>query len=218
MASLPDPDTLYPVVLPNGEAHKGTVFLKNALQHPNIDVGRYTYAHASDPPQDWAAHLAPYLFPGAPERLKIGKFCQIADGVEFVTATANHPMDGLSTFPFGVFDIARFGAYRASLPLGSDVVVGNDCWIGRRATLLPRASLGNGVVVGAGAVVSGAVPDYAVVAGNPARTVRMRFSPDEIAALNALAWWDWTPAQIEAAMPLIEAGNVGALKDSHAAF
>lgn len=62
-------------------------------------------------------------------------------------------------------------------PIGRDVddepviVLGDDCWIGLRSVLLPGALLGNGVVVGAGAVVDFAVPDYAVVAGNPARVV-----------------------------------------------
>lgn len=215
---LPAPDTLYPITLPDGSTHKETVLLKNVIEHPNITIGDFTYAHNRRKPQDWATILAPYLFRGAPERLEVGRFCQIAEGVECITATANHPMGGISTYPFGVFDVARFGQYRGSLPRGADVVIGHDCWLGRGATLLPTASLGNGVIVAAGAVVSGAVPDYAVVGGNPARIIRMRHSPDEIATLNRVAWWDWPTVAIEAALPIIENGTVAELEAFHAAL
>ncbi|MEO1090318.1 MAG: CatB-related O-acetyltransferase [Pseudomonadota bacterium] len=214
--ALPDPEQARPLVLPDGSRHRATVFLRAIIDHPNIEVGAFTYAHDSTEPEDFAVRLAPYLFPGAPECLRIGKFCQIAEGVRFVTATANHPMDGISTYPFAVFDEARFSSYRRSLPRGRDTVVGHDCWLGRDAMLLPGATLGNGVVVGAGAVVGGTVPDYAVVAGNPATIVRMRFSNAEIATLNRLAWWDWPVARIEAALAAIEGGDVQALERFHA--
>ncbi|MEM7695923.1 MAG: CatB-related O-acetyltransferase [Pseudomonadota bacterium] len=211
--TLPDPSARHPLILPDGTAHPGTVHLGAVIDHPNIDVGVHTYAHAFEPPDNWASRLAPYLFPGAPERLVIGKFCQIANGVTVVTATANHTLTGLTTYPFGVFDPGRFGAYRASLPAGQDVIVGKDCWLGYGATLLPKARLGNGVIVGAGAVVAGDVPDYAIVAGNPATVVRMRFSPTEIATLNQLAWWDWPGERIKDALPLLEAGDVAGLAE-----
>ena len=65
----------------------------------------------------------------------------------------------------------------------------------------------DGVIVGAGAVVRGIVPDYAVVAGNPGRVVRMRFDKDEIATLLHLAWWDWPTESIFEAMPILLAGE-----------
>ncbi|MEO0912942.1 MAG: CatB-related O-acetyltransferase [Pseudomonadota bacterium] len=206
------PDVLHPLILPDGTVHKPNVFLKPAIDHPNISVGDYTYAHNAGVPKDWASVLAPYLFPGAPERLEIGKFCQIAEGVEFVTSTANHDMRGLSTYPFPIFDEARFRDYVTSLPPGRDTVVGHDCWLGRQAMVLPGARIGSGVIVGARAVVSGVVPDYAVVAGNPAKVVRMRFSDADIARLLEVAWWDWPIKAIEAAMPVLEAGDLGALE------
>ena len=54
------------------------------------------------------------------------------------------------------------------------VVIGNDVWIGRRVIILPGVHIGNGVIIGAGAVVTKDVPDFAVVAGNPARIVKYR--------------------------------------------
>ncbi len=209
---LPDADEHYPIVLPNGERHLGTVLLKPILDHPNISVGEYTYAHDSSMPDDYAARLAPYLFPGAPEKLTIGKFCQIAEGVRFITGSANHAMDGLSTFPFAAFDPNRIADCLATTAKSGHVVVGHDCWFGRDALLLPDTHLGNGVIVGARAVVSGAVPDYAIVAGNPARMVRRRFSDTDIDRLNRLAWWDWPVDQINAAIEIIEASDLEALE------
>ena len=54
------------------------------------------------------------------------------------------------------------------------VVIGDDCWIGSRVTIMPGVTLGHGCVVGAGPVVTRDVPPYAVVAGVPARVVRYR--------------------------------------------
>ena len=206
--TLPSPEERNPLILPNGDRDNATVFLNQVIDHPNIEIGDFTYANDASEPDDFAARLAPYLYPGAPERLIIGKFCQIAHGVQFVTSTANHPMNGISTFPFAIFDPPRFMSYRSSLSRGKDTVIGNDCWIGREAMLLPGATLGNGVIVGARAVVSGIVPDYAIVAGNPAKIIRMRFSVDQIAQLSRISWWDWEVEKIDRLVDAIEGGDI----------
>jgi virginiamycin A acetyltransferase len=187
---FPPPDTCNPIRFPDGTAHAGTVFLRAVIDHPRWQVGAYTYASAHKPPADWAHHLAPYLFDTAPERLVIGRFCQIADGVQFITASANHRMDGFSTYPFAVFEGVFDNAPALPEP-GPDTIIGNDVWIGQGARILPGARLGDGVIVGAGAVVSGTVAPYTIVAGNPARPLRPRFDPATIARLCALAWWNW---------------------------
>ncbi|WP_370400147.1 CatB-related O-acetyltransferase [Sulfitobacter sp. JB4-11] len=207
---FPNPDVLHPVRLPDGSAHAGTVFLRAALDHPRIEVGAYTYASAFDPPEDWAARLAPYLFDFSPERLIIGKFCQIADGVQFITASANHRYDGISSFPFAVFGGAREG--RPSMPeRGPDTVVGHDVWIGQGAKILPGAQLGNGVIIGAGAVVGGSFPSYSIVAGNPAQVVRTRFDPPSVVRLSEIAWWDWPIDMILAHEAEIAGADIEAL-------
>lgn len=198
---LPDPDTLYPVTLPDGTPWPGTVFLRNALSHSNIEVGDYSYFSTFDPlpdPSGYATRLAPYLFDGAKDRLRIGKFCQIAHGTRFITHGANHAMDGASTFPFPIFNADTIGSYRDSFVQKRDTVVGHDCWLGDGCTLLPGARLGNGVIVGAGAVVGGDVPDYAVVVGNPGRVIKLRFEADVVERLLTLAWWDWPLDKINA--------------------
>ncbi|MEP3329087.1 CatB-related O-acetyltransferase [Sedimentitalea sp.] len=192
--SFAPPDTVYPIRLPDGSAHPGTVFLSAVLQHPRITVGDYSYASAFDPPADpaeWAECLVPYLFDFSPERLVIGRFCQIADGATFITASAQHRHDGFSSFPFAIFDGGAADA-RPSMPApGRDTVVGNDVWIGQGARILPGARIGSGVIIGAGAVVGGEVPDYAVVIGNPGKVLRYRFELETIERLLQLAWWDW---------------------------
>ncbi|MEX0310501.1 MAG: CatB-related O-acetyltransferase [Tateyamaria sp.] len=206
--SFPDPGRAYPVTLPDGSDHQGTVFLNQVIDHPGWEVGDYTYASDFNPVADWASHLAPYLFGAGPEKLRIGRFCQIAHGVRFITAGANHARDRLTTFPFPIFDPDQIGSYQ---PDTRDTVIGHDCWFGFGALVCPGARIGNGVIVGAGSVVRGSVPDYAVVMGNPAQVVKMRFSSEEIVQLQALAWWDWPAERIARAVPALLAGDVDAL-------
>ncbi|MFP7572340.1 CatB-related O-acetyltransferase [Marivita sp. S2033] len=207
-----DPTVLHPITLPDGTPHTGTVFLKPAIDHPRIAVGDYSYASSHHPPADWAVHLAPYLYPFSPERLTIGKFCQIADGVRFITASANHRYDGFSSFPFAVFGGVGFED-RPSMPApGRDTVIGHDVWLCSGATVLPGAQIGNGVIVGAGAVVQGNIPSYSIVTGNPARLHRMRFAPEIVQRLEAVAWWDWPIALILQAEAEICGGDIEALE------
>lgn len=212
---FPATDILHPITLPDGSIHKGTVFLQAAINHPRWEVGRYTYASAHTPPADWAMALAPYLFGGNREKLVLGSFCQIADGAQFITSSANHRMDGVSTFPFAVFDGLEGGIdhSRPSMPSGAkDTIVGHDVWIGTRAIILPGARIGNGVIVGAGAIVSGTVPDYAIVAGNPAKVVRMRFDERTVARINAVRWWGWSIETILAHEAAIVGADIEALE------
>ncbi|MCE0503798.1 CatB-related O-acetyltransferase [Roseivivax sp. GX 12232] len=210
-ARLPDPRAAHPITLPDGTLHRGTVFLNQVIDHPRMEIGDYTYASDFDPPPEggWASRLAPYLFDFAEEHLRIGRFCQIAHGVRFVGASANHETRALSSFPFQVFDPEAMHGYA---PDRRDTEVGHDVWLGYGALVCPGARIGNGVFVGAGAVVRGEVPDYAVVTGNPARVVRMRYSEGEVATLNRLAWWDWPAARIAKALPALTAGDVAALE------
>lgn len=115
MPRFPDPTRLHPITLPDGTPHEGTINLSVALaDHPNIHAGDYSYYSDPHPPSDvgdWAARLAPYLYAGAPDHLHIGRFCQIAAGVRFITASANHDARALSTFPFAVFDPERMRSF-----------------------------------------------------------------------------------------------------------
>lgn len=143
---------------------------------------------------------------GEPTTLRIGAFCSIAVGVKIYLG-GNHRTDWITTYPFPIFrDSARdIPGHPATK---GDVIIGNDVWIGADATILSGVRIGNGAVVGACAVVTRDVPAYAIVAGNPAKIIRRRFTETEITALEALAWWDWEEAKLDAAMPHLLAGNV----------
>ena len=133
----------------------------------------------------------------------IGKFCSIAAHTRI--NPGNHPMQRASQAHFtyrasayfeDAEDEAAFFDWRRSTP----VTIGHDVWIGHGAIVLAGRSIGTGAVVAGGAVVTKDVPDYTIVAGNPARIIRRRF-PEEIAErLKALAWWDWEHAQLRVAL------------------
>ena len=94
-----------------------------------------------------------------------------------------------------------------------DTVVGNDVWIGTEAMIMPGVRIGDGAVIAARAVVTTDVEPYAVVAGMPARQLRRRFSPERIAMLLEMRWWDWPLERINAAMPLLCSGQVERLHE-----
>ncbi|AUH64266.1 CatB-related O-acetyltransferase [Paracoccus zhejiangensis] len=210
--SFLDATSSYPMQFPDGRVNPGLVHLNRVIDHPNIEIGDFTYASSFDPPTDWAVRLAPYTYAGAPERLRIGRFCQIADRVRIITASANHPMAGFSTYPFAIFDHDRLADYMDQISDLLDTVIGHDVWLGDGVTVLPGARIGAGVIAGAGSVLHGEVPDYAVVAGNPARVIRMRFPPDQIARLLDLRWWDWPIEAIARATPALARADLDALE------
>ena len=212
MTAFPDPTCIHPVTLPNGQVHKGTVFLKPALDHPRFQVGDFTYCSDFDPPddpRDFAGRLAPYLSERSAERLIIGKYCQIAHGVRFITSSANHAMHEGSTFPFPIFDPDRIAGYQ---PDRRDTAIGHDCWFGMGAMICPGAQIGNGVIIGAGAVVRGTIPDYSIVTGNRAQVVRRRFAPAVITALSEIEWWHWPAERAWRLQGAITRGDTAALR------
>ena len=78
------------------------------------------------------------------------------------------------------------------------IVIGNDVWIGAGTIVLPEVKIGDGAIIGAGAVVTHDVPAYAVVAGVPARILRYQFTQSQIAQLAKIAWWNWDDHKIAA--------------------
>jgi virginiamycin A acetyltransferase len=94
-----NPAVRFPVCLPDGSAVEGLVHLDQVIAHPNWSIGAHSYFSSFDPVSDYAAHLAPRLYPGAPERIVLGRFCALAHGVRFITSSANHPMEGFPLIP-----------------------------------------------------------------------------------------------------------------------
>lgn len=117
----------------------------------------------------------------------VGRYCSIAETAR--TVTQNHPLTTRSTS--GLFFNPFFGIVADNPVHRARLVIGNDVWLGHNAIVLPSVrSIGDGAVVGAGAVVGRDVPPFAIVHGNPARVVGYRFSPERIAELLAERWWE----------------------------
>jgi acetyltransferase-like isoleucine patch superfamily enzyme len=124
---------------------------------------------------------------------QIGKFTAIAPGCHI--GLAEHPSTKAASLhpifyrrdPARAFDFA-VRSYREEV---RTTTLGNDVWVGAGSIVKGGVRIGDGAIIGAGAVVTKDVPPYAVVAGTPARLLRYRFEPDAIAFLQRIRWWDW---------------------------
>ncbi|WP_297813223.1 CatB-related O-acetyltransferase [uncultured Helicobacter sp.] len=200
---FPNPNNPFPI--------KGVdyvCYVKPIIKNPNVIVGDFTYISDSDFERHISHH---YAFNG--DKLIIGKFCQIAAGVEFVMNGANHQMNAVSTFPFNIFE-----GWNAppptpkNLPLKGDTMIGNDVWIGQNATILPGVHIGDGAIIGANAVVASDVAPYSIVVGNPARMIKKRFDEELISLLLEFKWWDKSIAEIQSLIPLLTCSDLQRVK------
>jgi virginiamycin A acetyltransferase len=140
----------------------------------NIEIGMYTYGGCFN-----ASRI------GA--KTKIGRYCSFAGNIW--RFNGNHPVEFRSTHPY--FFKTKFGYVQEEMITRSELVVGNDVWIGHSAFILPSVRrIGDGAVIGAGAIVTKDVPDFAIVGGNPAKIIKYRFSKDTIKKIKAMQWWN----------------------------
>lgn len=169
-------------------------WLKPISWRDRFEVGRGTYGEPK------------VLHWGESAKLKVGSFCSIADGCKIFLG-GNHRTDWVTTYPFSVFSKTARSIPGHPATRG-DVIIGNDVWIGIDSTILSGVKIGNGAVVGACSVVTRDVPAYAIVAGNPAKIIRIRFSPDEVNQLENIAWWDWSEEKINAMISLLLSDDI----------
>tara|TARA_R110000803_G_scaffold123365_1_gene191272 strand:- start:65 stop:613 length:549 start_codon:yes stop_codon:yes gene_type:complete len=164
----------------------------------NFSIGKHTYGATSTTVNRWEGNAD----------LNIGKFCSIAGGVEFLLG-GNHRTDWVSTFPFGhvskeIFD--EFNGVGHPSTKG-DVNVGNDVWIGSNSTILSGITIGDGACIGTQSVVTKDVLPYTIVAGNPAKFIKKRFSDDIITKLLEVKWWELDDDIINHISPLLCSNN-----------
>ncbi len=174
--NIPDPNTVHPIA-----GYEKEIYVRPTVSDPRIVVGEFTYIADSE----FESHVT-HFYPWSCDRLIIGKFCQIAAGVEFMMNDANHQMNAVSTFPFYTMEGWNMEPPAAEdMPFKGDTVIGNDVWIGQNAVILPGVHIGDGAIIGASSVVGSDVQPYSIVAGNPAKQIRKRFDDEFIALLLA---------------------------------
>ena len=152
-----------------------------------VEIGSYSYGDCFDP-----------AMPGG---IKIGRYTSIATGVRMFLR--NHPLDHLSTHPFfyencqGALETVEFAPGRLE--------VGHDVWIGCNALIMPGCHrIGNGAVIGAGAIVTKNVPDFAIVVGNPAKRIRDRFSEIVMERIRQSRWWELSLEELRLQLPQLK--------------
>ena len=155
----------------------------------DVEIGRYSYG--------------PILTLGVlPRGTRVGAYCSV--GTDLIVRRRDHPVDRPALHTF--FYKASLGfVAKDTIPAIRDnpLTIGNDVWIGDRVTILSGCrQIGNGAVIAAGAVVTRDVPPYAVVAGVPARVLRLRLDPATIARLEASRWWERSIEDLAADPPV----------------
>lgn len=201
--NIPNPMTVHPIA-----GYDKEIYVKPTLKNPNIIVGDFTYIADSE----FESHVT-HLYPWNNDKLVIGKFCQIAAGVEFVMNGANHQMNAVSTFPF--YTLAGWDMKAPApedMPLKGDTVIGNDVWIGQNATILPGVHIGDGAIIGASSVVGSNVDPYTIVAGNPAQFIRNRFDDELTNLMLEWRWWDKPIEEINSLIPILTSSDLTEVK------
>lgn len=157
---------------------QGTYVASGSFIDPQAIIGRRTRINA-------ASHIG---------KCTIGSYCAI--GGRLVVRSSNHDMRFLNLQGF-----AQHKFLRAKVPVTGkdkgDVEIGHGVWIGDSVIVLPGAKIGNGAVIGAGAVVTKPIPDYAIAVGNPAKVVKFRYPEEVRDALAGVNWWQWDSEKIK---------------------
>jgi virginiamycin A acetyltransferase len=166
------------------------MLLKNASY---VTMGTRTYDNGA---KVWRWTKAP---------LKIGKYCSIANNVNFIVDEGFHKMSSITNFPLAsnlfkddnqINEIDK-QVFFSKFEQKEGITIGNDVWIGMGAYILPGVTIGNGVTIAANTVVTKDIEDYVVIAGVPGKIVKTKTSSLNIIKLNEIAWWDWEESEIK---------------------
>ena len=196
---VPNPNHIHPIA-----GYEKEIYVKPTVRNPNIIVGDFTYIADSD----FESHVT-HFYPWSRDKLIIGKFCQMAAGVEFVMNDANHQMNAVSTFPFYTLEGWEMEPPASpDMPFKGDTVIGNDVWIGQNAVILPGVQIGDGAMIGANSVVGCDVAPYTIVVGNPAKALRKRFDDELVDLMLRFRWWDKSIEEINALIPILTSSDL----------
>lgn len=133
---------------------------------------------------------------GPDDVIQMGKFSGLSIGAK-VLGGGEHFQNNVAIYSLKSVHLQEIREYAKDIYAKGPTIIGNDVAIMVDAIILSGVKVGDGAVVGAGAVVTKDVPPYAIVAGNPARIIKYRFCEKQIKALLRIRWWDWTIEEIK---------------------
>lgn len=155
--------------------------INSAELHGNITIGKHCAVNGP----------STFLFSQV-NSIEIGSFCSIAHGVTIIEY--DHIIDRPSTY-FMSQNIFNQGMENDIVSSGS-IKIGHDVWIGANSVILSGVKIGDGAIIAAGSIVTKNVPSYAIVAGNPAKIIKYRFSQKIQDEINLCPWWEWGEEKI----------------------
>lgn len=137
--------------------------------------------------------------------LVIGNFCSLAEGTHYDSGLS-HNSKLVTTFPFNCFRPCA-GHIKTHPVIKGPISIGHDVTIGMNSFIMSGVTIGSGAVIGAISFISKDVPPYAIVVGAN-RLVRYRFTPEQIADLLEIKWWDWPDEKIDANVELLMSEDI----------
>jgi virginiamycin A acetyltransferase len=181
--TLPLKSRILRIIVKHEKGEMFSLSLRTLLsRHFGVEVGEYSYGGL--------------LQPGAADaKTVIGRYVSIGPNVKRFGAA--HPIDRPMMHPF--WYNPRLGLVGSDQDVRrSEIYIAHESWIGANVTILPRVTrIGVGAVVGAGAVVTHDIPDFAIAVGNPARIVGWRFDPEKRLRLLRDSPWSLEPEQVD---------------------
>lgn len=151
----------------------------------------------------FGGYLGKYSYIGSHSHViaTVGRFCSIGPNVR--TITSLHPTGFVSTHPSFYSTHKQSGRTFADKDhfvekvSSESIRIGNDVFIGDSVVILPGVQIGDGAIIGAGSVVTKDVESYSIMAGNPAKLIRMRFAQEDIELLETARWWELDDVRIQ---------------------
>jgi len=163
-----------------------------------MTFGKYTYGNPT------------IMYQNNNAKLFIGNFCSIATNVIIYLGNGiGHDSSFVSTYPFGIIHNKVFkNVTNNARNTKGDVIIGNDVWIGENVKIMSGVNIGDGAIIANNSHVVKNVEPYSLVGGNPAQIIKYRFTPQQIAKLLEIKWWDWNDNKINQFLPLICNSNI----------
>lgn len=156
----------------NGSYRK---LLLSTIYGDSIRIGEYTYGY----------EFETFHINNNSQRITIGRYCSIAERVK-IFGGGEHGYKTISTYPFKTLFLGQ----NIDAKSKGQTIIGNDVWLGYHSTILSGVKIGDGAIIAGMSVVTKDVPSYAIVAGNPARIIKFRFSDNVIEKLQKIKWWE----------------------------